>query len=346
MEYIALDVHKKYTWARVETAQGDRVTERRVLHQRGAIQDFVRQWSSGSPVAVETVGNWYWIVDEIEAGGGHPQLVNARLAKLMIGSVNKSDKLDAQGLNRLQRTGTLPTVWIPSGAVRDARELPRTRMVFSGQRTQLKNRVLATIAKYGLAVDGVSAAFGKRGRTMLTTLQVQLPPQTQEAVTCLLAQLDQVEGTLTRLERQRRTVFAPCPQTAWLKTLPGVGDLLAIVIWTEIGTLARFPRAEALASYSGVVPREHSSGGKVRFGAVRRDVNQYLKWAFVEAANSAVLNRTRCGYTHISQLYDRLRARRGHGKAKVAVARHLAEASFWMLTKGEPYRASMTSTPR
>jgi transposase len=346
MEYLALDVHKRYTWARVENAHGDRVCEQRVLHQRGAIQAFVQQWTAGSPVAVETVGNWYWVVDEIEAGGGQPQLVNARLAKLMNGSVNKSDRLDTKGLNRLQRTGTLPTVWIPSGAVRDARELPRTRMVFSRQRTQLKNRVLATVAKYGLVVEGVSDAFGKRGRELLSTLVPQLPPQTQQAVTCLLTQLDQVEATLMILERQMRTVFAPCPQTAWLKTLPGVGDLLAIVIWTEIGTLARFPRAEAVASYSGLVPREHSSGGKVRFGAVRRDVNQYLKWAFVEAANSAVLNRTRCGYTHISQLYDRLRARRGHGKAKVAVARHLAEASFWILTKGEPYRAPVASTPR
>jgi transposase len=161
-----------------------------------------------------------------------------------------------------------------------------------------------------------------------------------------LLQLDQVEAMLTRLEQQMRAVFAPCAETAWLKTLPGVGDLLAVGIWTEIGTLARFRRAEALASYSGLVAREHSSGGKVRFGAVRRDVNQYLKWAFVEAATSAVLNRQQSGYTHISQLYDRLCARRGHGKAKVTVARHLAEASFWMLTKGEPYRAPMASTPR
>ena len=149
MEYIARNVHKRYTWARVENVHGDRVAEQRVLHQRGAIQRFVQQWTAGSPVAVETVGNWYWVVDEIEAGGGQPQLVNARLAKLLNGSVNKSDQLDAKGLNRLQRTGTLPTVWIPSGAVRDARELPRTRMLFSRQRTQVKNRVLATIAKHG-----------------------------------------------------------------------------------------------------------------------------------------------------------------------------------------------------
>ncbi len=164
MEYIALDVHKRYTWARVETVHGERVIELRVLHQRGAIQNFVRQWAPGLPVAVETVGNWYWVVAEVEAGGGQPQLVNARLAKLMMGSVNKSDRLDVQGLPRLQQTGTLPTVWIPPGAVRDARELPRTRLVFRQPRTQLKNRVLATFAKYGLMVEGVSDALGAGGR--------------------------------------------------------------------------------------------------------------------------------------------------------------------------------------
>ncbi len=104
-----------------------------MAHRRGTIKNFAKQWSPGTPVAVETVGNWYWVVDEIEAGKGSPQLVNARLAKLMIGSVNKSDKLDAKGMNRLQRVGTLPTVWIAPSAVRDARELPRTRMVLSKQ---------------------------------------------------------------------------------------------------------------------------------------------------------------------------------------------------------------------
>ena len=89
-----------------------------------------------------------------------------------------------------------------------------------------------------------------------------------------------------------------------------------------------------------------SSGGKIRFGPVRRDVNVYLKWAFVEAANSSLLNAERCDYGHISRLYQRIKPRRGHGKAKVAVARHLSEASFWMLKKGEPYREPMPSTQR
>lgn len=346
MEYIALDVHKKYTWARVENAEGERLYESRLAHAHGTVKGFVSRWTAGSPVAVETVGNWYWVVDEIEAGGGKAQLVNARLAKLMMGSVNKSDKLDAKGMNRLQRTGTLPTVWIPSASVRDARELPRTRMVLSRQRTQLKNRVHATLAKYGYVVEGASDAFGKKGRKIVEELLLKLPPHTGQALRLILDELDHVTDNLKQIEKQMTETFSPCLQTQWLKSLPGVGDTLAVVIWTELGTMERFSRAEQLASYCGLVPREHSSGGKIRFGAVRRDVNVYLKWAFVEAANSALLNAERCGYGHISRLYQRLKPRRGHGKAKVAVARHLSEASFWMLKKGEPYREPMSSTQR
>jgi transposase len=346
MEYIALDVHKKYTWARVENRQGERLFESRLAHGHGTVKHFISRWSAGSAVAVETVGNWYWIVDEIEAGGGRPQLVNARLAKLMMGNVNKSDKLDAKGMNRLQRTGTLPTVWIPTSSVRDARELPRTRMMLSRQRTQLKNRVHATLGKYGYAVEGASDAFGKKGRKIVEELLLKLPPHTQQAVEIVLDELDHVTDNLKQIEGQMTELFSPCTQTNWLKSLPGVGDILAVVIWTEIGSIERFARAEQLASYCGLVAREDSSGGKIRFGPVRRDVNVYLKWAFVEAANSSLLNAERCGYGHISRLYQRIKARRGHGKAKVAVARHLSEASFWMLKKGEPYREPMSSTQR
>jgi transposase len=344
MEYIALDVHKHYTWARVENDQGHKLFECKLAHSRGTIKNLTKKWSPGTAVAVETVGNWYWVVDEIEAGQGSAQLVNARLAKLMIGSVNKSDKLDAKGINRLQRVGTLPTVWIAPSAVRDARELPRTRMVLSKQRTQFKNRIHATLEKYGLKVDGVSDAFGKRGRQIIEELSSKLPPHTQQALRLMLDELDHVEANLKTIEGQMREAFAPCTQTTYLKSEPGVGEMLAVVIWTEIGTLERFGRAEQLASYAGLVPRENSSGGKVRYGRVRKDVNLYLKWAFTEAANSAVLNRERCEYRHVNRLYENVKTRRGHGKAIVAVARHLAEAAFWMLKKGESYREPMSST--
>jgi transposase len=95
-------------------------------------------------VALEATANWYWIVDEIEQAGLVPQLVHPRKAKLMMGLINKTDKLDARGLNRLQRNGTLPTVWIPPGPLR---ELTRTRVVLVAQCTRWKNRLTATLAK-------------------------------------------------------------------------------------------------------------------------------------------------------------------------------------------------------
>src|SRR3990172_9769878 len=100
----------------------------------------------GTPVALETVGNWYWIVDEIEQAGCVPLLAHAQMAKKMMGHVHKTDKLDAEGLAILQHLGSLPTVWIAPGEIRDERELPRTRMALSKVRTMLKNRMHSTLA--------------------------------------------------------------------------------------------------------------------------------------------------------------------------------------------------------
>jgi len=156
MLYTAFDVHKHYTWARVERPDGTVVREKRIAHEPGAFRQFLAGSEPGSPVAVEAIGNWYWVGDEVEAAGCTLQLVHAYKAKLMLGRVNKTDKLDAQGLVRLQRAGTLPVVWIPPRALRDMRELPRARMVLVAQRTRLKNRIHATFSKYGIPLPQVA----------------------------------------------------------------------------------------------------------------------------------------------------------------------------------------------
>jgi len=88
MEIIAFDSHKRYTLCSVEDAQGRVVVEERIEHERGAIWQYLQRFTPGSPVAVETIGNWYWIVEEIEQAGMEPRLVHARKAKLMVGNVN------------------------------------------------------------------------------------------------------------------------------------------------------------------------------------------------------------------------------------------------------------------
>ena len=135
-----------------------------------------------------------------------------------------------------------------------------------------------------------------------------------------------------------KELFEQTELTKLLETEPGVGFILAVVIVQEVGDIGRFSNGEGFASYCGVTPRVHASGGKVRYGRLRPDANHYLKWAFSEAANSVAVNRKSHPERHVSQLYNRIRNRRNHAKAVGAVARHLAEATYWMLTKGEAYR--------
>src|SRR5438876_10114917 len=122
-----------------------------------------------------------------------PSFVHARKAKLMMGEINKTDKLDARGLNRLQRNATLPTVWIPPGELRDQRDLPRTRTVFVRQRTQLKNRIHATLAKYALHDLELSDLFGVQGRALLRERFDLLPPHTAYASQQLLEQVEELD---------------------------------------------------------------------------------------------------------------------------------------------------------
>jgi transposase len=338
MQYIAFDSHKRYTLASVEAAGGGILREARIPHEKGIVKAFLGACEAGSPVAIEAVGNWYWIVDEIEAAGMVPRLVHPRKAKLMMGMVNKTDKLDARGMNRLQRNKTLPTVWIPPGELRDQRDLPRTRMVLVQQRTRLKNRIRAALAKYALGEFEADDIFGPKSEKAVRDRIQELPPQTRYTTELLLEQLSSVKGQVEKLERRMQDVFRETDEIRLLLSLPGVGPILAVVVALEVGEVDRFPSAACLASYAGTTPRVHASGGKTRYGRLRPDTNHYLKWAFVEAANAIVANAHHWPNRHVVRLYQRIKERKGHPKAAGAMARHLAEATYWVLKKRESYK--------
>src|SRR3990172_6164949 len=107
---IGCDADKHYSLFAVFDRQGRPVKRTRVNHEPGAIRAFLSQFPQGTPVALESVGNWYWIVDEIEVAGCLPLLAHAAKAKVMMGNIHKTDKLDAQGLATLLYLGKLPSV--------------------------------------------------------------------------------------------------------------------------------------------------------------------------------------------------------------------------------------------
>jgi len=213
-------------------------------------------------------------------------------------------------------------------------------MVFAHQRTRLKNRIHSVIDKYGLQqkFTDISDMFGKEGRKLIQESRALLPEQTRYALETLLHHLDEVEHRVGEIEKRMKEVFYPNEETKLLMTMPGIGFILAVVISLEVGDVGRFSGPERLASYSGTVPRVHASGDKIRYGRLRPDTNRYLKWAFSEAGNAVALNQKKWPHRHVSKVYGRVRHRQGHAKAVGAVARHLAEAAYWILTKKESYK--------
>jgi transposase len=238
-------------------------------------------------------------------------------------------------LSRISRTCMRTANNAPS---EDSFPHPATRMALRDLRSSLKHRIHAAVDRCGLHTDAISDLFGTKGRQYLASRLSEFPLETARMVEVQLAALDELAAHVEGIEERIRAEIVPAPQVQLLRSVPGVGEILAPVIGLEIGDVRRFPRAENLASYAGLVPRVFSSGGHTRLGGISRFVNQYLKWAFVEAANCAVRLKT-YRHSHIGCLYQRLLAKREHGRAIVAVARHLAEASYWILRKQEPYRA-------
>ncbi len=207
-------------------------------------------------------------MEEIEQAGLRPRLVHARKAKLMMGQINKTDQLDGHGLNTLHRNGTLPTVWIPPGPLREVRELTRTRVALVAQRTRWKNRITARLAKYGLPASEYGDPYGKGARAKLERRLEGLPEQTRWAARQMLAQLDSLSTQIEQFEQRLKWLVEITPEMQHLMSLPGVGVILAATMALEIGAIGRFASAERLASYAGTTP---TRGRQWKSRALRAD---------------------------------------------------------------------------
>ena len=338
-KYIGCDTHQRYSVFVMMDETGQAGVPVRIEHCGGELRKFLGTLPLGAPVAVEASGGWYWFVDELERAGLKPHLVNPLEAKKQMPGRNKTDGLDARGLATLLRVGTLPEVWIPPARLRDLRGLLRTRLSMRRQTTFLKNRIQAAVRRYGLRDDAFRDLFSKQAHGTLMRYLDWLPEQTRSATAQEYQILTQVGLHIDRLEIRIRESICKVGWVRMLKTLPGVGDILGATIHLEIGEVGRFPTGAHLAAYAGLVPTVHSSGGKTYYGPTSAKANHYLKWAFIEAANCTVMHRDKYAAEHVGRLYQRLKDRKCHGKAAAAVARHLAESSWWVLKKKQEYRA-------
>ena len=226
-QYIGCDAHARYSIfvSMDENGRADKPV--RVEHDELEMERFLRTLPTGSPVALESSGNWYWLVRAMEEAGLEPRLAHALEVKKRMPGRNKTDGLDAKGLALLLRNNALPEVWIPPAKLLDLRDLMRTRLSVRQQGTLLKCRIQAALRRYGVRDYSDRAdLFSTKSRAKLATCMGRLPQETRIATLHEWELLDFLEAQIGALEERIRERIATIGWVRLLKTLPGVGTIL------------------------------------------------------------------------------------------------------------------------
>ena len=240
----------------------------------------------------------------------------------------KTDERDARLILDLLLSRRFPRIWVPTPSERDLRQLLWHRHKLVTLRTMLGNQLHFLAMSQGLCRK--QKLFSKKGRGELTGLA--LGPWASRRREELLKLLDQLDPAITELDRAVLEEAHRREDAVLLMTHPGIGPVTSLAFVLAIGPVTRFHRSKKIASYLGLNPSEESSGGKRRLGAISKQGNSMVRWLLIEAANPAArLDPT------LRQDYQRLKFRRGHAVAKVAIARKLAVRMYWMLRSGADY---------
>jgi transposase len=332
MLIIGCDFHTRYqqiAMAREETSE--LLLERRLDHQSGEAHEFYRSLQrSQEPVRVgiEATGPIHWFERLLTELGHELWIGDSAKIRATETRKQKTDERDAALILDLLLAKRFPKIWVPTPAERDLRQLLWHRHKLVSLRTMLGNQLHFLAMSQGLCRK--KKLFTKKGRGELQGLG--LAPWASRRRAELLKLLDQLEPSITELDRAVIEEAQRREDAVLLMTHPGIGPVTSLAFVLAIGPITRFPRSRKIASYLGLNPSEESSGGRRRLGAISKQGNTMVRWLLIETVHHAV----RCD-PELRQDYQRLKFRRGHAVAKVAIARKLAVRMYWMLRSGAEY---------
>lgn len=329
MNYVGIDIHKRYSVLSAQDEQGRGLKEARI--EGNSAEDYARFFQSlegPSRAVLEACWNWGLTHDLLEEIEEVEEVVLAHPLKtrLIADAQIKTDRLDAFALGTLLRGNLVARAHIPRRETRARKNLLRQRLYWARLRTMLRNRIHALLDRqHSLELPQCSDIFGVRGLGFLRRLELAEPDHTllREA----LALHDLIAEQMRSQEKRIAVEFKTEATYSQLLSVPGIGPTLAAVIACEIDQIERFASADKLCGYAGVVPTTHSSGGKVHHGRLLPSCNKWLRWALVEASWVAI----GCS-PYFGALY---RQQRGRGKkantAITIVARRMCRILFQLL---------------
>jgi transposase len=306
--YCGIDLHARTMYVCILNQAGEIVVHRNMPTSPEALLKTIAPYRDQIVIAVECIFTWYWLAALCAQEGIPFVLGHALYMKAIHGGKAKNDKIDAQKIAVLLRGGMLPQAYVYPAEMRATRDLLRRRIHLMRKRAELLTHIQNTNSQYNLPVMGKKIAY-KANRDGIAE---RFPdPAVQKSIEVDLALLDHYDGLLRDMEL---TILKMAKQhdahTLYLlRTVPGIGEILSLVLLYEIHDIERFPRVQDFASYCRLVKCAKESAGK-RYGTSGTKIgNAYLKWAFSEAA-VLFLRANPMGQKYLARLEKK------HGKAR------------------------------
>jgi len=313
------------SWLDSETGERG---EQKLVHGSGDGQRFYQQRTGPMLIGMEATGNSQWFIELVQDMGHEIWIGDAAQIRASYVRKQKTDKRDAAHLLKLLLEGRFPRLWTPDREQRDLRQLVLHRHKLVLIRSRVKNELQHLALNKG--VQRKHRLWSRAGQKLLRELPLKpWAACRREDLLGLLAMLDQQIGKLDGAVQQAAEQH---PQARLLMTQPGVGPNTALAYVLTIGEVSRFPRGKQVASYLGLIPREESSGGRQKLGAITKQGNRLLRSLLVEAAQVAVRYDPGFRREYLHRCHSKPKA-----VAKVAAARKLAVRLYWMLRTQKPY---------
>ncbi|WP_202303118.1 MULTISPECIES: IS110 family transposase [unclassified Mesorhizobium] len=307
-----MDIHR--TFAEVVVWEDGRLRHHgRVDMTRSGLEGFGRSLRRTDEVVVEATGNAMAVVRVLSPYVGRVIVANPMQVKAIAHARIKTDRIDAGVLAQLHASGFLPEVWVPDERTERLRRLVARRNQVVRHRTRVKNEVHGILQAHLVPKCPHADLFNRRGRAWLE--QQVLPDDERAAIARHIREIDRLAEDLADLDRDIAREAVDDVQVRRLQTITGVNAIVASGIIAAVGDIRRFREPQRLVSYFGLNPRVRQSGlGLAQYGRISKH-----------------------GRSHARAFFLRIRNKRGHQVAAVAVARKLAVLIWHLLTKEQDY---------
>lgn len=330
--YCGIDLHARKMYICILNQKGKTLVHRNIKTDAEKLFEFIFPYLEDIVIGVECMFSWYWIADFCAEHHIPFTLGHALYMKAIHGGKTKNDKIDSYKIARLIRGGNFPVAYPYPAEKRAARDLLRRRMYLSRQCGQLVAHIQNTNTQYNLP------PFAKKNSRKYNREGVNKrfqDPAVRKSVEVDLKVIDHLNIVLSRLEWYiEKTARQHDYRTLYLlRSIPGVGQILAMVILYEIDTIERFPSVQDFSSYARLIRPKKESDGKWAGKGNRKIGNHHLKWAIKEAAILFLRSSDEA-----KKYIDRLTKKNNKGRALGIFTHKLGRTMYFMLKNKEAFK--------